>query len=1017
MKKLIFAVATACAIFAVGAQVISERPPKHLPALAIPDVRLERPESSGPSIFRAQEQTGEDASYTDWALYMKADVKLTIQYPDGRPGEQLEFPDMDIMTRKFSDETVGFPDEIKFPSLFSGKDVRCLYYPDSYQMQIVSFANYFENGSYLNGNPVTVYPRSDFRISATYFNDNDRPECYLSIAVESKTPRDGRFSAVFERENPAARSATLKIASQGADVAKIYYVVGELNSPEYQSYSVSQIAAGTMGELRKEFVPTDASAEFETEVPFSYPGTVRVQLVAVDKDGVVVSSSAASTYSNVTDAALGEWKPFVTGSIHDVSSIAQLTAALTSMCDTKVGLDWADLDSDPSWEVGIEVNATNPSLLRIQNPYGGNCPFTDGYGIMPDGTKRHFVFDRDNDYCLIADLSARRIYTTENGVKYFAEGSEPQYCRVFPAYNNFSYTGTSVKLGDDILFEWPLGNTDFFIDMENLRNGINILGIGDGIDHVEYMISLTGESDWDNPDDSDLRGSVSATGPVDFSAYGLKPFEIHRCLLRGVDALGNVVNEGYNVLMTFPGVELVKMGKVRITDNSLSNFGVNGQEVEADYYMSADDMNLIYIANPDSRRVGTDDLRGELPNYLVFNVSDPERVTYDTYATEEYWGEGWGYLTLVDVVKYLESLGNDAESIYNNGYYGTYRDGNIVFNNTGVRFSEYNPESVYNGGNLTVKMPWAKDYAVEVEGFYPTYNLYRGADITELKYTLVTQAYWNESSDEILNAFRTRTFSPNMTVYTTERRRFEVDASVFSPEESQDYVLVVMGYRDDEDAARNPYCIQEVYSPIDMVYKCEGVYGDMMHLFLGEGFWAGYQPERTVEVMAHAKDPNRLFVMNPYAEFPYAVEATRFVEINISDPQKISVPQRRIGFAPNNNPEMEIVATADLSDMSDGDFSDLYGSFNPSTGKITFPAKGLVLLYKGDYYYANPDTEHTLLTLPAVTGIDAPEIVGESDADASAEFFDIMGRRVERPASGGVYIRRQGPSVTKIFVK
>ncbi len=43
----------------------------------------------------------------------------------------------------------------------------------------------------------------------------------------------------------------------------------------------------------------------------------------------------------------------------------------------------------------------------------------------------------------------------------------------------------------------------------------------------------------------------------------------------------------------------------------------------------------------------------------------------------------------------------------------------------------------------------------------------------------------------------------------------------------------------------------------------------------------------------------------------------------------------------------------------------------------------------------------------------AQDIVIEDAADAEAEYFDVMGRRVMAPAEGGVYIVRRGDKVSK----
>lgn len=50
-------------------------------------------------------------------------------------------------------------------------------------------------------------------------------------------------------------------------------------------------------------------------------------------------------------------------------------------------------------------------------------------------------------------------------------------------------------------------------------------------------------------------------------------------------------------------------------------------------------------------------------------------------------------------------------------------------------------------------------------------------------------------------------------------------------------------------------------------------------------------------------------------------------------------------------------------------------------------------------------------TLTGIEGIGA-----EAGADAPAEYYDLQGRRVANPVSG-LYIRRTGSKVEKVFVK
>lgn len=45
------------------------------------------------------------------------------------------------------------------------------------------------------------------------------------------------------------------------------------------------------------------------------------------------------------------------------------------------------------------------------------------------------------------------------------------------------------------------------------------------------------------------------------------------------------------------------------------------------------------------------------------------------------------------------------------------------------------------------------------------------------------------------------------------------------------------------------------------------------------------------------------------------------------------------------------------------------------------------------------------------------DVIADSDANAPVEFFNLQGARISNPAAGQLVIRRQGKTVTKVFVK
>lgn len=111
--------------------------------------------------------------------------------------------------------------------------------------------------------------------------------------------------------------------------------------------------------------------------------------------------------------------------------------------------------------------------------------------------------------------------------------------------------------------------------------------------------------------------------------------------------------------------------------------------------------------------------------------------------------------------------------------------------------------------------------------------------------------------------------------------------------------------------------------------------------------------------------------------------------------------------------------------VNDGGFAAMT---NNGDGTYTYTTKetyekdtavpGFFFLAYGPYGTVNPgsvrnDFSYVVGSTGGSTGIDAVAV----DTDAPVVYFDIQGRRVENPASGGIYIRRQGSKVSKVMIR
>ena len=127
---------------------------------------------------------------------------------------------------------------------------------------------------------------------------------------------------------------------------------------------------------------------------------------------------------------------------------------------------------------------------------------------------------------------------------------------------------------------------------------------------------------------------------------------------------------------------------------------------------------------------------------------------------------------------------------------------------------------------------------------------------------------------------------------------------------------------------------------------------------------------------------------------------------------------------PDNEPKSDVVAEGEHG-YADSGFENeaaLYFVQNPDKYRnyvefeLTEPAKVWVGLKKdvnAPTHYWNPFRDFTLEKYVESAGIDA--IVAD-DVNAPAEYFNLQGVRVANPESG-LYIKRQGKTVTKVLVK
>ena len=90
------------------------------------------------------------------------------------------------------------------------------------------------------------------------------------------------------------------------------------------------------------------------------------------------------------------------------------------------------------------------------------------------------------------------------------------------------------------------------------------------------------------------------------------------------------------------------------------------------------------------------------------------------------------------------------------------------------------------------------------------------------------------------------------------------------------------------------------------------------------------------------------------------------------------------------------------------------GEFDPNVSFVTIPQGFNGTVVKSHDNWADRPSATAVFVGDTQTGVDG--VIGD-DNDAPVEYYNLQGIRVDNPAPGNVYIRRQGTSTTKVFVR
>ena len=196
----------------------------------------------------------------------------------------------------------------------------------------------------------------------------------------------------------------------------------------------------------------------------------------------------------------------------------------------------------------------------------------------------------------------------------------------------------------------------------------------------------------------------------------------------------------------------------------------------------------------------------------------------------------------------------------------------------------------------------------------------------------------------------------------------------------------------------------------------------------------------TVDVVINKANPNRIALLNPYQATEWKSynrdkEAVGQVVIDITDPDLVVIePYVYSGFDYNYgglnlgktyvyNTEGYYVKIAGLSiDEARDMILDFGQPVSTFDGQSIYLAWGSVIFAtesKPTIQYCMGENEGVIeFDDDAIEGIENASVgicLVETPVDVPAEFYDLMGNKVDRPVRGGIYICRKGERATKLM--
>lgn len=407
--------------------------------------------------------------------------------------------------------------------------------------------------------------------------------------------------------------------------------------------------------------------------------------------------------------------------------------------------------------------------------------------------------------------------------------------------------------------------------------------------------------------------------------------------------------------------------------------------------------------------------RSDETNYVYICATNPEKVYMERFVA--FGSSNFTFLSPC------------PENNFSNQLYGTLSNGVISFPTGTLAYFNGSGYSLLNGEfKLVLNKETYKDYSLTFEielcnaENAPVFELTAGADVAAVKMMELAGVYPMNSQNAAIVAAN----GMDITGYSDKRVQYPFGAT----SEPGVHTFLVVSV----DANGNPQESTAQYT-FNMADD-DSNWGDSIKATYKEGILSQMftdvdTEDMSVFVQEHKTKPGYFRIGDAYSThsmfgsnaIDHKGNHGHYMYIDATNPDQVYLEPSALGVSVGpawgeacaySWGYIYTLGNNQAQGVTDG----VYGTFKD--GKITIPKGNMMLSqkkYSNGSFLSLPSTDDFVVELPedyaAIDGV----VMDGDNANAPVEYFNLQGVKVANPTEGGIYIRRQGSDVKKIYVK